>query len=228
MELQVSDMQHCSFAAMDSLCYNLNSSVCNGIEGKCMLFGLTIYLDELMHQTVLSKKWMALQYWQVDQLVALPSPGIVVARVGVPVLQSQHHPAHHQRQHLVQGVHAPPLQPLGDGGGGLAEAKLGEDVVHPIRVQILGSPGQQPTTMSGREGIIENVFWRRLFVSTMNKLEVRVLLMKSKVIKNSRLFRFISFKWNKRINKFRLHQVAYSTEKKSKCTRHQNKAEGNT
>ena len=46
-------------------------------------------------------------------------------------------------QHLVQRVHDAALQPLGDGGAGVVEAQLLQDVVHPHRVDLTARPRDQ-------------------------------------------------------------------------------------
>lgn len=44
------------------------------------------------------------------------------------------------REHLVQRVHHAALQPLGDGGPGVVEAQLLQDVVHAHRVDLPARP----------------------------------------------------------------------------------------
>ena len=60
------------------------------------------------------------------------------------LLQFQQNPQQQHTQQLIQRVHATTLQPLGYGCAGLVEAELGEDVVNPIGLQVLGGPTQQP------------------------------------------------------------------------------------
>lgn len=48
------------------------------------------------------------------------------------------------RQHLVQRVHHPPLQPLGNCSPGVVEAQFLQDVVHTHRVDLTPCPGDEP------------------------------------------------------------------------------------
>lgn len=60
------------------------------------------------------------------------------------VLQGRAQLLDEHRQHLVQGVHHAALQPLGDGGAGVVEAQLLQDVVHTDGVDLPAGPGDQP------------------------------------------------------------------------------------
>lgn len=47
-------------------------------------------------------------------------------------------------EHLVQGVHHAPLEPLGDCSPGVMEAQFLQDVVHSYRVNLASGPGDEP------------------------------------------------------------------------------------
>ena len=51
----------------------------------------------------------------------------------------------HDGEDLVQGVHAAPLEPLGDGDAGVGEPELLQNVIHAVRVDL--APGPAAMTM---------------------------------------------------------------------------------
>lgn len=70
------------------------------------------------------------------------------------VLQRRAQLLDEHREHLVQRVHHAALQPLGDGGAGVVEAELLQDVVHAHRVDLPARPRDEPE--GGRGGLFRN------------------------------------------------------------------------
>lgn len=68
------------------------------------------------------------------------------------VLQRRAQLLDEHREHLVQRVHHAALQPLGDGGPGVVEAELLQDVVHAHRVDLPARPGDEPGEGGGTFG----------------------------------------------------------------------------
>lgn len=75
---------------------------------------------------------------------------LVSAFLVLLVLQGRAQLLDEHRQHFVQRVHHAALQPLGDGGPGVVEAQLLQDVVHAHRVDLTPGPGDEPEEGANR------------------------------------------------------------------------------
>lgn len=77
-------------------------------------------------------------------------PGVSLVFLFVPalfvllVLQGGPQLLDEDRQHLVQRIHHPPLQPLGNCSPGMVEAQFLQDVIHADGIYFPPRPGDEP------------------------------------------------------------------------------------